>query len=69
MYQTVYQPLPSIGRGLTHYLAINGIPVAIKMAELAVKLQHLTGLRVSRVSDYQPPADIIAEFIAHPKGL
>jgi len=49
---------------------INGIPIAIKMAELAVKLQRLTGQGVSRVSDYiQPPADIIAEFMAHPKGL
>ena len=39
------------------------------MAELAVKLRHLAGLGVSRVSDYiQPPAEIIAEFMAHPKG-
>jgi hypothetical protein len=38
------------------------------MAELAVKLR-LAGLGVSRVSDYiQPPAEIIAEFMAHPKG-
>jgi hypothetical protein len=39
------------------------------MAELAVKLRRLAGLGVSRVSDYiQPPAEIIAEFMAHPKG-
>jgi allantoin racemase len=49
---------------------INGIPIVVKMAELAVKLRRLTGLGVSRVSDYvQPPAEVIAEFMAHPKGL
>jgi allantoin racemase len=49
---------------------INGIPIVVKMAELAVKLKRLTGLGVSRVSDYiQPPAEVIAEFMAHPKGL
>jgi hypothetical protein len=30
----------------------------------------LTGLSVSRVSDYiKPPPEIIAEFLANPKGL
>ena len=49
---------------------INSIPIVVKMAELAVKLRRLTGLGVSRVSDYvQPPAEVIAEFMAHPKGL
>jgi hypothetical protein len=49
---------------------INGIPIVVKMAELAVKLRRLTGLGVRRVSDYpQPPAEVIAEFMAHPKGL
>ena len=49
---------------------INGIPIAVKMAELAVKLRKLCGLRVSRVSDYvMPPAEVIEEFMAHPKGL
>jgi hypothetical protein len=39
------------------------------MAELAVKLRRLAGLGVSRVSDHiQPPAEIIAELMAHPKG-
>ena len=28
---------------------INGIPIVVKMAELAVKLKRLTGLSVSRV--------------------
>lgn len=49
---------------------INGIPIVVKMAELAVKLRKLSGLGVSRVSDYiQPPAEIIEEFLSHPKGL
>jgi allantoin racemase len=49
---------------------INGIPIVVKMAELAVKLKRLTGLGVSRVSDYfKPPPEIIAEFLANPKGL
>lgn len=49
---------------------INGIPIVVKLAETAVNLRRLTGLGVSRTSDYfKPPADIIEEFMAHPKGL
>ena len=49
---------------------INGIPSVTKMAEMAVKLRRLTGLHVSRTSDYvQPPPEIIEEFLTHPKGL
>jgi Asp/Glu/hydantoin racemase len=49
---------------------VNGIPIVVKMAETAVRLRRLTGLGVSRVSDYvKPPPDIIEEFRAHPKGL
>lgn len=49
---------------------INGIPIVVKLAEAAVKLRRLTGLGVSRVSDYvQPPREIIEEFRSHPKGL
>jgi allantoin racemase len=49
---------------------VNGIPIVVKQAELAVKLRRLTGLGVSRVSDYvKPPPEIIAEFMAHPRGL
>ncbi|MGI9483486.1 MAG: aspartate/glutamate racemase family protein [Hyphomicrobiales bacterium] len=49
---------------------INGIPIVVKMAELAVKLRRLTGLGVSRVSDYaKAPDHIIEEFMTHPKGL
>lgn len=49
---------------------INGIPIAVKMAEMAVKLRASTGLSVSRVSDYaKPPPEIVEEFLTHPKGL
>lgn len=49
---------------------INGIPIVVKMAELAVKLRRLTGLGVSRVSDFAlPPPEIVEEFMTNPKGL
>jgi hypothetical protein len=49
---------------------INGIPIAVKMAELAVKLRKLTGLGVSRSAEFMmPPPEIIQEFMTHPKGL
>lgn len=49
---------------------INGIPIAVKMAELAVKLGRLTGLGVSRAAEFmQPPPEVIEEFMTHPKGL
>ncbi|MGL4442562.1 MAG: aspartate/glutamate racemase family protein, partial [Alsobacter sp.] len=49
---------------------LNGIPVAVKNAELAVKLRRLTGLGPSRVSDFvKPPIEVRDEFLAHPKGL
>jgi allantoin racemase len=38
------------------------------MAELNVKLRRLTGLGVSRVSEFiKPPAEIIEEFMSYPK--
>jgi Asp/Glu/hydantoin racemase len=49
---------------------INGIPIVVKMAEMAVKLKRLTGLGTSRVSDFiKPPPHIIEEFLNNPKGL
>jgi len=49
---------------------IDGIPIVVKMAELAVKLKRLNGLGVSRVSDFiKPPAEIVEEFLTNPKGL
>ncbi len=47
---------------------INGLPIALKMAETAVKLRRLTGLGVSRVGDYaKAPDHVIEEFLTHPK--
>lgn len=49
---------------------LNGIPIAVKQAEMAVKLRRLTGMGTSRVSDFiKPPPEIIEEFMANPKGL
>lgn len=49
---------------------INGIPIAVKMAEMAVKLRRLTGLGVSRTGDYvKAPPEVVDEFVTHPKGL
>ncbi len=49
---------------------INGIPIVVKMAEMAVQLKRLTGQSVSRVSDYaKAPPEIIEEFLSNPKGL
>ena len=49
---------------------INGIPIAVKMAEMMLGLRGLTGQFISRTSDYvKVPEEIIEEFISHPKGL
>ena len=49
---------------------VNGSPIAVKMAEMAVKLRRMSGLNTSRVSDFfQPPVEILEEFMANPKGL
>ena len=58
------------GHAVASAPVVNGIPIVIKLAETAVKLRRLTGLSVSRVSDYvKPPIEIIEEFRTHPKGL
>ena len=49
---------------------INGIPILIKMTEMAIKLNRLTGLSVSRTNDFgKPPVEIIESFLNNPKGL
>ena len=59
-----------MGHNVAGAPVVNGIPIVVKLAEMAVKLRRLTGLGVSRVSDYvKPPAEIIEEFRTHPKGL
>lgn len=49
---------------------LNGIPIAVKMAEMAVSLKRQTGQSVARTGDYvKAPDHVIEEFLAHPKGL
>ena len=49
---------------------INGIPILVKMTEMAVRLKRLTGLSVSRAGEFaQPPPEVIEEFMTNPKGL
>ncbi len=61
---------PLKGHAVDGAPVINGIPIVVKMAEMAVKLKRLNGLSVSRVSDFiKPPPEIIEEFMANPKGL
>ena len=49
---------------------MNGIPILVKMTEMAVKLRRLTGLNVSRTSDFAlPPDEIIDQFVSNPKDL
>ena len=49
---------------------INGIPILVKAAEMAVRLKRLTGLSVSRTGEFEkPPPEAIEEFMTNPKGL
>jgi len=49
---------------------LNGIPIAVKMARMAVELKQMTGQSVSRTGDFvQAPDHVIEEFLTHPKGL
>ena len=46
---------------------VNGIPLAVKYAEMAVELKRDFGLTVSRVSDFfQPPVEVLDEFLEYP---
>ncbi|HCD79218.1 MAG TPA: hypothetical protein DEQ81_04240, partial [Alphaproteobacteria bacterium] len=47
---------------------LNGLPVALRMTELAIEMRQAFGLEVSRTTDFiQPPDDILDEFLTHPK--
>ena len=49
---------------------LNGISLVVKMAEMAVDLQRLSGQTVSRRGDFSKvPEHVIEEFLTHPKGL
>ncbi len=59
-----------MGHRVGEATVINGIPIVLKQAEVAVKLRRLTGLGVSRTGEYaKAPPEIIAEFMENPKGL
>lgn len=61
--------LSSIGR-ISDAPVLDGVAVAIKMAETAVSLRDLSGLAVSRSGEFrQAPGAVIEEFLAHPRGL
>ncbi|HUI58868.1 MAG TPA: aspartate/glutamate racemase family protein [Steroidobacteraceae bacterium] len=45
---------------------LNGLPVLVRMAEMAVQMRRLCGLEASRLADFKlPPPDVIEEFLAH----
>ena len=47
---------------------LNGLPVALRMTEIAVELRRDFGLDVSRTRDFtRPPKDILDEFLQNPK--
>ena len=49
---------------------LNGLPVALRMCELAVEMRQRFGVEVSRTSDFvRPPREILEEFLSNPKGL
>ena len=49
---------------------VNGIEIALKMAEMSVFMGNSSGLGVSRVGDFtKPPEEIVEEFLHNPKGL
>ena len=67
-------PLLLFSKAFNHNVAmapvINGIPILVKMTEMAIKLKRLTGLTVSRTSDFSKPSpELIEEFLANPKSL
>jgi len=43
---------------------VNGIPIVLKAAEMAVQLRRLNGTTISRTADFaKPPPEIIQEFL------
>ena len=47
---------------------LNGLPVALRMTEMAVEFRRDFGLDVSRTRDFtRPPKDVLDEFLHNPK--
>jgi len=46
---------------------LNGLPVALRMTEMAIELKREFGLDVSRTRDFiRPPEDVLDEFLQNP---
>jgi Asp/Glu/hydantoin racemase len=49
---------------------LNGLPVALRMCEMAVEMRQKFGLEVSRTPEFvRPPREVLDEFLNNPKGL
>ena len=47
---------------------LNGLPIALRMTEMAMELRRDFGLDVSRTRDFiRPPKDVLDEFLRNPK--
>lgn len=47
---------------------LNGLPVALRMCELAIEMQNKFGIGTSRTGDFvRPPREVLDEFLNNPK--
>ncbi len=47
---------------------LNGLPICLRMCEMAIEMKQKFGLEVSRTSDFfLPPRDVLDEFLNNPK--
>ncbi|NKB35756.1 MAG: hypothetical protein GKR93_01115 [Gammaproteobacteria bacterium] len=47
---------------------VNGLPISLRMCEMAIEMKQKFGLEVSRTSDFfHPPRDVLDEFLTNPK--
>ena len=48
---------------------LNGLPISLRMCELAVEMREKFGLEVSRTSDFfRPPREVLDTFLNNPKN-
>jgi Asp/Glu/hydantoin racemase len=49
---------------------LNGLPVALRMCEMAIEMRQKFGLEVSRTPEFaRPPREVLDEFLNNPRGL
>ncbi|MBT7951507.1 MAG: hypothetical protein HN764_07775 [Gammaproteobacteria bacterium] len=49
---------------------LNGLPIALRMCEMAVEMRQKFGLEVSRTPEFvRPPREVLDEFLNNPAGL